>query len=172
MFIKSTGGYDCTGLQYARGLYLVLACRDRLRFDRQGDQVLVTDLETGLQVASYRPDETDGSEYSRILDRYGPTTLFACVRKVTLRQFGHFMMGEAQVGDQRITLSGPYGHDGLPLQWEKLSPKARDKMTRLPDDLARSYWRGNGHNDVGSEAPLMRQWALQAFPEKFHRRSR
>ena len=40
--------------------------------------------------------------------------LRACVRTVSMHQCGHWMMGSAVVGQNKITLSGCYGSDGLP----------------------------------------------------------
>lgn len=44
---------------------------------------------------------------------YAP--LRVLVRKVAMRQCGHFMMGHTTILGERFSLSGTYGHDGLPL---------------------------------------------------------
>jgi hypothetical protein len=85
-------------------------------------------------------------------------TVRACVRSVRMSQFGHFMMGSAQVGPHRITLSGSYGSDGLTDDPDKY-PGLWDKLLPVPNDLAEKFWNGGGHNSSGSEGPDMRQWA-------------
>ena len=57
------------------------------------------------------------------------------------------MMGTARIGGQSITLSGTYGDDGLPCDYEKLGPVARTKLTELPAELTETFWAGGGHND-------------------------
>jgi len=86
--------------------------------------------------------------------------LRAAVRYVYLHQFGHFMMGSAQVGGHRISLSGSYGGDGLPREapsslWPLLYP--------VPLPLQKAFWTGGGHNSAGAEAPAFRTWALDHF---------
>ena len=93
----------------------------------------------------------------------GKGNLRGCVRKVALRQFGHFMMGTARIGGQSITLSGAYGHDGLPTTVsENIWKYGKD----IPDSLYDLWNNGGGWNSCGSEAPSMREWALNNFPEK------
>ena len=84
----------------------------------------------------------------------------ACVRTVSLRQLGHWMMGKAIIGPHRVPLSGSYGADGLPRDpdpfpglWEKLMP--------LPESLIEEFWHGGGHNTSGSEGPSIRKWAVE-----------
>lgn len=89
--------------------------------------------------------------------------LYACVRHVSLKQFGHFMMGTARIGGQSITVSGSYGSDGLTRDYEELTLAAREHLVELPFELAEEFWKGGGHNTCGSEAPAMRTWALKTF---------
>lgn len=63
--------------------------------------------------------------------------LYACVRHVSLSQFGHFMMGTVRIAGQSVTLSGKYGADGLTQDYESLTPAARAKLTELPPDMER-----------------------------------
>jgi hypothetical protein len=69
------------------------------------------------------------------------------------------MMGSAVVGQNKITLSGCYGSDGLPDDpdpypglWEKFMP--------LPAELVDKFWKGGGHNTCGSEGPDVHAWAV------------
>jgi hypothetical protein len=83
----------------------------------------------------------------------------ALVRKVAMKQLGHFMMGYARIYGQSIVVSGSYGGDGLtcsvPLEiYEKA-------QVTIPQDLYDAWNHGGGHNSCGSEAPLMRKWALE-----------
>jgi len=84
---------------------------------------------------------------------------YACVRRVALRQLGHFMMGRVNLGGKWHTVSGAYGNDGLPMDVEKLPSDAKPLPSRLYD-----MWnRGGGHNGVGNEALDMRDWARRVF---------
>lgn len=86
--------------------------------------------------------------------------LYAVIRRVALRQLGHWMMGSANIGGHWHTISGAYGNDGLPMDVEVLP---RDAIP-LPDDLATAFWEGGGHNCAGREWPALREWALH-IPE-------
>lgn len=96
-----------------------------------------------------------------MLDTPRPTDMpvKAVVRKVVLRQCGHFMMGTARVYGYSLTLSGAYGADGL----IKVVPRAvYDRLpVTLPDELYQAWATGGGWNSAGSEAPAMREWALK-----------
>lgn len=91
--------------------------------------------------------------------------LYACVRHVSLRQMGHWMMGSARIAGQSVTCSGTYGSDGLPKDYEKLTPAARTKLVEVPADIADIFWAGGGWNDAGKEGPDMMRWALKTFPK-------
>jgi hypothetical protein len=81
-----------------------------------------------------------------------------CVRRVVLRQFGHFMMGNARIYGHVVTVSGAYGSDGLPMNVPK---EVYDKLSViLPDELYAMWNKGGGWNSCGSEASAMRKWAL------------
>ncbi len=86
--------------------------------------------------------------------------LRAIVRYVRMRQLGHFMMGSARIGSQRITLSGSYGSDGLPVS---VPDEVYQMGAELPGELYNAWNNGGGWNGAGSEAPAMRQWALATF---------
>lgn len=83
----------------------------------------------------------------------------ACVRSVRMSQCGHWMMGSAQIGAARITLSGAYGSDGLTCDADRY-PGVWDTLIELPRELTTALWNGGGHNSAGSEAPAMRAWAI------------
>jgi hypothetical protein len=84
---------------------------------------------------------------------------FAVVRKVALRQLGHFMMGRANINGKWHSVSGAYGSDGLPMTVERLPIDAKP----LPPELYEAWNKGGGWNGAGSEAPAMRDWARQTF---------
>jgi hypothetical protein len=84
--------------------------------------------------------------------------LRAIVRYVRLRQLGHFMMGSARVGKTRLTLSGSYGHDGLPVT---VPDEVYEAGAPLPPELYEAWNKGGGWNSAGSEAEAMRRWAKQ-----------
>lgn len=87
----------------------------------------------------------------------------ALVRKVALRQLGHFMMGFARVYRHRVTVSGSYGGDGLPCH---VPHEVYDRaQVVLPDELYQAWANGGGWNSAGSEAEAMREWALENLKE-------
>jgi hypothetical protein len=82
----------------------------------------------------------------------------ALVRKVALRQMGHWMMGRANIGGHWFTVSGPYGGDGLTLY---LPPDVyASHGIPLPHYLWEAWNTGGGWNDAGAEASQMIAWAL------------
>jgi hypothetical protein len=81
----------------------------------------------------------------------------ALVRHVSMSQCGHFMMGNARVHGERLTLSGSYGGDGLP---DSVSANVYDVAVPLPEELYVAWKNGGGWNGAGSEAKAMREWAL------------
>ena len=84
---------------------------------------------------------------------------FAVVRKVALRQLGHFMMGRANLNGKWRSVSGAYGCDGLPMDVEQLPSDAKP----LPKELYDAWSKGGGWNSAGNEATAMCEWALQTF---------
>ncbi len=118
----------------------------------------------------------DGTQHSRgeflvIFDDpeqpYGKSALRACVRVVSMASCGHWMMGQVRLAGHRISLSGTYGADGLPLCLNHKDLPAEivshiwDSLTPLPADLQKEFWAGGGHNCAGKEGPLLRAWALE-----------
>lgn len=79
------------------------------------------------------------------------------IRKVAMKQLGHFMMGTARIKNQSITLSGSYGNDGLtcsvPMEVYLMGKE-------LPKWLVDLWNKGGGHNSCGNEANEMRIWAI------------
>jgi len=83
----------------------------------------------------------------------GEPGLRAIVRHARLRQWGHWMMGTVPIGQERVTLSGCYGSDGLPCQ---VSESVWNRMHPVPSDIERTFWAGGG-----PEMPTMRKWATE-----------
>ena len=92
-------------------------------------------------------------------DKCGPDHVFAVVRKVALRQLGHFMMGRANIGGHWVSVSGAYGSDGLPLTVDRLP----DDAVILPLELYNAWNKGGGWNGAGNEAYAMKAWARATF---------
>jgi len=86
----------------------------------------------------------------------------ALVRKVAMHQCGHWMMGSARAFGHRISLSGSYGGDGLPVS---VPQEVYDKATPVPEELIEAWNKGGGWNSAGSEAPAMAKWAVETFLE-------
>jgi hypothetical protein len=129
MFLRAEGGYTRDGQQWSRGPFLLV-------FD------------------DYDSPERIALDNGRTAPR-----LYAIVRHARLSQLGHFMMGTVRIADCKVTISGAYGSDGLPMDMEKLTPRARALLVPVPDALARIFWSGGGHNAPGKEAVAMRRWA-------------
>ena len=148
---KTIGGYRGTE-QWCRGPFLLVFDHDK-----------ATKVEVG------------GKEY---------TPLRALVRLVSLHQLGHFMMGNARIvlganESLKLTLSGDYGHDGLPINIDTLrehllvngnvvssdvpekASKLWDRLHVLPPLLVKAFWDGGGHNAAGSEGPALHAWAVK-----------
>lgn len=87
----------------------------------------------------------------------GPENTYAIVRKVALRQLGHFMMGSANIGGKWRTVSGAYGSDGLPMSVEAMPKDA----VLLPRELYDAWNKGGGWNGAGNEAKAMSEWAAK-----------
>jgi len=86
----------------------------------------------------------------------------ALVRKVALRQCGHWMMGTARAFGHSIPISGPYGADGLP---RSVPQEVYDRATPVPEELIKMWNEGGGWNSAGTEASAMRDWAVKTFLE-------
>jgi len=85
------------------------------------------------------------------------------VRRVSLKQFGHFMMGTARIGGFKFTMSGAYGADGL-------TNTVPDQIYNsyglvLPQELYDQWNNGGGWNSCGSEAQSIRQWCFDNLKE-------
>jgi hypothetical protein len=93
----------------------------------------------------------------------GPNNFRALVRKVAMRQRGHWMMGRARVKGKTITLSGAYGSDGLPIGVDE---EVYDAGIDVPKELYDVWDKGGGWNSCGSEAYSMRDWAVETFLKK------
>lgn len=144
MFIHSSqGGYDRHGEQFARGSFLLLFSHNEFKWAE----------ETGKHWKEFPHEKRHN--------------LYACVRHVSLHQMGAWMMGTARIAGQSVTVSGAYGHDGLPGDYEKLTPAAREKLVQVPQEIADIFWKSDdGWNSAGSEGPTMKKWALETFKKE------
>lgn len=79
------------------------------------------------------------------------------VRYVSMKQWGHWMMGSARIHNNTITLSGSYGSDGLPCTFKN---ELYEKGLELPEELYNLWKNGGGWNGAGSEASAIRDWAI------------
>lgn len=102
----------------------------------------------------------------------GDKDLGAAVRYVKLRQLGHWMMGTMRIGKTSVTVSGPAGNDGLPIDLQTHTFRMRGChtvegkfLTQVPADLAERYWANtDGWNDLGSMTGPFLKWAREVFP--------
>ena len=85
--------------------------------------------------------------------------VYGVVRKVALKQYGHFMMGIARIMNKSVTVSGCYGNDGLIMDVDSVPPDA----VRLPDHLYTMWAKGGGWNGAGDEAVEMMKWGQETF---------
>lgn len=93
---------------------------------------------------------------------------YGIIRRVALRQFGHFMMGRANLGGLWVTLSGAYGNDGLILDVETLPHDAK----ALPPALYDAWAKGGGWNGPGAEAQALKTWAGETFAAQIKRHAK
>lgn len=93
----------------------------------------------------------------------GPDNFRGIIRKAALTQFGHWMMGKVRIGKNWYTVSGAYGHDGLPLTVEEC-----DFLLGIPipKDLYDKWNKGGGWNSSGSETPDMVAFAKTLLKER------
>ena len=85
----------------------------------------------------------------------------ALVRCVSLRQCGQFMMGFTRVKGKRLTVSGAYGGDGLPMD---VDSDVFAEALPVPESLYELWGKGGGHNCSGNESEWFRNWAISVFP--------
>ncbi len=122
---------------------------------------------------SYSYCKPDGQQYSTrghflILmqsddEPCGPENFRGIIRKVAMKQLGHFMMGTARIKNHSITLSGVYGCDGLPVT---VPEEVYQMGVDIPHDLYKVWSKGGGWNSCGSEAEAMQQWARKTFKKE------
>ncbi len=107
-----------------------------------------------------------------------PRELRILIRSVKYSQLGNFMMGrvEIKIPDEivKITLSGPFGGDNLPMAvacdaeddgntkataplWLYLHP--------VPTDVADQFWCDEGSNEVQCGGRAIHDWALPRYAE-------
>lgn len=192
MFIKkSQSGYNRHGEQFARGSFLILFSHNQHKWEDKNNtphfethgqsfEVVTGDgftIQRTCHCAGSSHSYTKAEEIPPYYLKYCPVhgneyktapaelegKLYACVRHVSLRQLGHFMMGSARIAGQSITVSGAYGADGLTSDYESLTKAAQTKLTEVPKEVAAQFWKGGGWNNAGPEAPIMRKWALETF---------
>ncbi len=145
MFItNSHRGYTRDGQQHAAGRFLILFSHNQYKWGNQ--------------------DGKPWSEFPKELSR----KLYAHVCYVSMKQLGHFMMGESRTlqvskaygdkpGPNNLILSGTYGGDGLTCDYEDLTDASRAKLVEVPIELANKFW------NAGKEAYTMRNWAIATF---------
>ena len=99
--------------------------------------------------------------------------LYGVVRSCHMTQLGNFMMGFIRIGDQRITVSGTYGSDGLTKDLDKITAINRKYLTSAPADVCAAFWAGEGGwNGAGSEGAAMREWGKAIIKNKTHSHAR
>lgn len=114
--------------------------------------------ERGGQVASGRfpmllspdPSDPDTPEEFRDFMRFDYIhQTRAIVRFVSMKQLGHFMMGTVRVLGVKLSVSGPYGNDGLVMTvpW-----KVYQAGVPVPPELMQAW-------QSVTEAEAMREWA-------------
>ena len=84
--------------------------------------------------------------------------IHAFVRHCKMSQCGHWMIGSVKIGSHKLTMSGAYGADGLP---DSVPMEVYKAAIPLPQYLVDAWNNGGGWNSAGSEATLMREWALE-----------
>lgn len=172
MFVKqSQRGCNRNGEQFARGSFLAVFAHNQFKAEEQANRPVYgpilwpwikadrTKVCTCAGEAYYyqKSCPVHSSEY--VIPEVDGKKLYGIVRHCSLSQCGHWMMGTISIAGQPITVSGTYGDDGLPMDYENLSLEARSKLVEIPKNVQDAFWSGGGWNSSGSEAPAMREWA-------------
>lgn len=84
------------------------------------------------------------------------------VRPTHFTSLGNFCMGFAMIHGRRLTLSGAYGGDGLPVS---VDAETYARGLELPDELRGLWSNGKGWNGAGNEMDEMKKWALANLPK-------
>lgn len=175
MFIKQTkAGYTEDGEQFANGRFLVVFSHNPYKAEEQANRPVYSPVDwmerrrnqslcSCAGNPSYFQKSCPTHKDSYVIPTVDCRKLYATVRQCNMKQFGNWMMGTVNIAGQRVTVSGSYGSDGLPTDYENLNESALSKVVPLPDSLANEFWAGGGHNSSGKEATAMRQWALATF---------
>lgn len=93
------------------------------------------------------------------------------VRRVTMKQLGHWMMATWDHDGYKLSLSGTYGGDGLPIATAARDEKAAfvrklwDQLNPVPPDILALFWNDDGHNSCGKNGPAIRDWAVANLKE-------
>ena len=114
-------------------------------------------LQDGITYYQGGEQRTGRGPFLLLLQTRDSEQIYACVRQVALCELGHFMMGRARIEGKTYSVSGAYGHDGLPMTVDRIPADAK----LLPFDLREAWNSGGGWNGAGSEVPAMKQWARE-----------
>ena len=177
MMLSGSGGYTRDGQQTAHGTFMLVFAADDERVRIGGNVCCWCGTRQDAPISEVCPrrrwaslerhdDRLEFSYYGDGEHGWMPrraSALYAIARRVRLSQLGHFMMGSVRIVDSIITVSGAYGHDGLPCSMNELTPRARAKLTRVPDELAVKFWNSGGHNSSGSEGLAMAAWGRKTL---------
>lgn len=76
------------------------------------------------------------------------------------------MMGKVRIHNTELSMSGPIGNDGLPMDWSKLPASVQKNPTtvlvQLPQELTEKFWKcDDGHNDCGSMTTPLREFGKE-----------
>ena len=166
MFIdKVRGGYRNDDEQWAAGRFLVAALPNKrppewvARRDAIQARIFAEHPERPTWAwKDYLSTEEREAGYGEVLYHAPFTELRCFVKYVHMHQCGAWMMGNTELGNHKVHLSGTYGDDGLP---KTLPRPVWERGVPLPEDLALMWAKGGGHNCAGAEGPLIRAWALK-----------
>lgn len=87
----------------------------------------------------------------------------AVVRKVALKQWGHWMMGTARMFGESITVSGSLGSDGLP---QTVSQEIFDRACLIPEEVLQVWKQDTGHNGIEAKTHnALSLWAKENLIE-------
>lgn len=144
MFIKvDRKGYTRDGQQFCHGYFLVL-------------------------MSPYSNDPETPEDWKGVsgIQKAGQNTMRAAVVYTKMGQFGHFMMGHAQLAGKKLILSGTYGGDGLTCD---VPYAAYQAGVPVPQELYEAWSHGGGWNSAGSEWQAMRDFGKELYKAKKER---
>lgn len=93
------------------------------------------------------------------------------IKQVHMKQLGQWMMAIWMHDGFKLSLSGTYGGDGLPISTAGNPEKAAfvrklwDQLHPVPPEIVTLFWNDDGHNSSGKNGKAIHEWASEGINE-------